>query len=78
MAACCCLWFLERTDYAYVEPVCTVPAHRGKGLGRAMLHEAMNRARALGARRAYVISDQRFYERLGFERDRHFTFYRKR
>ena len=78
MAACCCLWFLDRTDYAYVEPVCTVPAHRGKGLGRAMLHEAMNRARALGARRAYVISDQVFYEKLGFEKDRRFPFFRKR
>ncbi len=77
-AACCCLWFLDRTDYAYVEPVCTVPAHRGRGLGRAMLSEAMNRARTLGARRAYVISDQVFYEKLGFEKDRRFLFYRKR
>ena len=77
-AACCCLWFLPRTDYAYVEPVCTVPAHRGKGLGKAIPHEAMNRARALGAQRAYVISDQAFYEKLGFEKDRRFPFFRKR
>ncbi len=77
-AALCCLWFLAGTDYAYVEPVCTVPAHRGKGLGKAILHEAMNRARALGAQRAYVISDQVFYEKLGFEKDRRFPFFRKR
>lgn len=76
--AYCCLWYRPDTDYAYVEPVCTVPAHRGKGLGKAILHEAMNRAHALGAQRAYVISDQVFYEKLGFEKDRRFPFFRKR
>lgn len=30
----------------------------------------------LGAKRAYVISDQVFYRRLGFVEDRHYTFYR--
>ena len=77
MAAYVCLWFYPGTDYAYVEPVCTVPAHRGKGLARALLSEAANRAGALGARRAYVLSDMAFYERLGFRKDRRFTFYRK-
>ncbi|MBR5343124.1 MAG: GNAT family N-acetyltransferase [Oscillospiraceae bacterium] len=77
-AAYACLWYDERTDYAYVEPVCTIPRHRGKGLGRAVVCEAMNRAAELGAKKAYVISDQPFYEKLGFVRDRRFVFYRKR
>ncbi len=76
-AAFCCLWYDERTDYAYVEPVCTVPAYRKKGVAKALLHEAMRRAHALGAERAYVISDQVFYMRLGFAFERHYTFYRK-
>ena len=77
-AAYVCLWYTGGTDYAYVEPVCTVPAHRGKGLARALLSEALARAKTLGAKRAYVISDLAFYEKLGFETDRHFTFYRKK
>ncbi len=75
LAACCCLWYLPGTDYAYVEPVCTVPGWRGKGVGRAVVTEALNRARSLGAARAYVISDQEFYDRLGFVFDRHYGFY---
>ena len=76
-AAFCCLWYDSRTDYAYVEPVCTIPSYRKKGVAKALLSEAMHRAHALGAKRAYVISDQEFYERLGFLKERHYTFYRK-
>lgn len=76
-AAFCGLWYHDGTDYAYVEPVCTVPAFRGKGLAKALLAEAFARAAALGAKKAYVISDQVFYEKLGFEKVRHYTFFRK-
>ena len=76
-AACCCLWYQKGTDYAYVEPVCTVPEYRGRGLGAAVVTEALRRAREKGAQRAYVISDMDFYKKLGFEKDRIFTFYRK-
>ena len=71
------LWFHDKTDYAYIEPVCTVPAHRGKGLAKALLYKAMKRVAALGAKKAYVISDMYFYEKLGFRKEYHFTFYRK-
>ena len=74
-SAYCCLWYCASTDYAYVEPVCTVPAHRGKGLGKAVVLEALRRARSLGAKRAYVISDNPFYEKLGFTLFRRFFFY---
>ena len=74
----CSLWYDKRTDYAYVEPVCTVPSHRMKGLAGALLNEAMNRARAMGAKKAYVISDQAFYGKLGFEYAFHYTFYWKK
>lgn len=76
--AYCCLWYRKDTDYAYVEPVCTVPAARGKGLARAVLFKTLNRARALGAEGAYVISDQVFYAKLGFEIDRRYSFYWKK
>ena len=77
-AAYCCLWVRPDTDYAYVEPVCTVPAWRGKGAAKALLYEAFARARSLGAKSAYVISDQAFYEKLGFRTDRRFVYYWKK
>ena len=74
-AAYCCLWHDSRTDYAYLEPLCTVPAYRGKGLARAVVFEALNRVKTLGAKSVYVISDLPFYGKIGFTEDRHYTFY---
>lgn len=76
-AAYCCLWYDSKTDYAYVEPVCTAPPCRGKGVAKALLYEALNRACTLGAKTAYVISDSEFYHKLGFTVYKHFTFYHK-
>lgn len=61
----CGLWYTTG-DTAYVEPVATVPEHRKQGLARAAIYEACTRAKALGARRATVVSDQEFYFRIGF------------
>ena len=77
LVGCCCLWYSPGTDYAYVEPVCVVPAWRGKGLGKALVQTALHRAKKLGAKRAYVISDLDFYRKLGFETACHYTFYWK-
>jgi predicted N-acetyltransferase YhbS len=60
-----------------VEPVCTIPGYRGKGIAAALLSEAFSRAKALGAKKAYVISDFPFYEKLGFQKAQHYSFYRK-
>ena len=62
----CGLWYTEG-DTAYVEPVVTTPDHRKKGLAKAVIYEACNRAKNLGAKRATVISDQEFYYRIGFK-----------
>lgn len=61
----CGLWYSEG-ETAYVEPVATVPEHRKKGLAKAAVYEACARAKAQGAKRATVISDQDFYYRIGF------------
>jgi len=73
--AYCCLWYSPNTDYAYVEPVCTIPSYRGRGVSRALIYEALNRASSLGAKKAYVLSDMEFYSKLGFKTESHFTFY---
>ncbi len=62
----CGLWYTEG-DSAYEEPVVTIPEHRKKGLGRAVIYEACKRAKNLGAKRATVLSDQEFYYKIGFK-----------
>jgi GNAT superfamily N-acetyltransferase len=66
-ASFCIAWWDERNRIAMVEPVGTVPEHRRKGLGRAVVLEAIRRVAALGAVRVFVGSDQAFYLSLGFE-----------
>lgn len=61
----CGLWY-SAGDTAYVEPVATVPEHRRQGLAKAVVYEACARAKALGAKRAVVVSEQEFYFRIGF------------
>ena len=72
------LWYSTKTDYTYVEPVCVIPEYRGKGVAKAMIYEALNRARFLGAKKVYVISDMEFYEKLGFKKEKHYTFFQKK
>lgn len=74
----CCLWYNSKTDYTYIEPVCTVSAYRGKGISKAVIFEALNRTKQLGAKHAVVISDMDFYEKLGFKKDSHFSFWWKK
>lgn len=76
-AAHCTCWYAEGTDYAYIEPVCTIPKYRGKGLGKAVVLEALQRCKALGAKEAFVISNQQFYKKLGFTPHSRYTFYWK-
>jgi mycothiol synthase len=54
IAAFCTLWFDDVTRSAYVEPVATVPAHRRRGLARALLFDGLRRAQRLGATLATV------------------------
>lgn len=65
-AAFCGTWLWPGADYALVEPVCTDPAYRGLGCGRAVVLEVAARCRDRGATRAYVGSGQEFYRRIGF------------
>ncbi|MBO5522110.1 MAG: GNAT family N-acetyltransferase, partial [Roseburia sp.] len=62
----CGVWY-TKGDTAYIEPVVTVPQHRERGLAKAVIYEAVRRAKTLGANRATVLSDQAFYYRIGFE-----------
>lgn len=65
-AAHCGMWYIPNSDYAYIEPVFTLPEYRKMGLGKSAVLEGVNRCRKLGAKYAYVLSAQQFYYSIGF------------
>jgi predicted N-acetyltransferase YhbS len=67
-ASFCILWWDERNRMGILEPVGTVPEHRRKGLGRAVVYEAIQRAAALGAEKVVVGAGLAFYLAIGFEK----------
>ncbi|UWR26224.1 GNAT family N-acetyltransferase [Sulfitobacter sp. S223] len=57
--------------YALIENVVTDTAHRGRGIGRAVMQNALDRARTEGAYKVMLLTgDARgavgFYEKMGF------------
>lgn len=60
----CGIWY-DNGETAYIEPVVTIPEYRNKGLAKAVVYEAMKRAKAKGAKRAIVLSDLEFYWHIG-------------
>ena len=47
-------WFDDVSRTAYIEPVATVPAHRQRGLGKAVILEALHRLQQMGCKVAFV------------------------
>lgn len=66
--AFCGMFYEPTARFAYVEPVATDPDYRRLGLGRSAVLEGIRRCAALGATTAYVISDQMFYQAMGFKK----------
>ncbi len=54
VASFCTVWFDDVTRTAVFEPVATVPAFQRRGLGKAVMCEALRRLKRMGALRAYV------------------------
>lgn len=65
-AAYCGIFLEPSAGLLMVEPVCTEPGHRRRGLARAAVQESLRRAAARGAHTAYVGSDLPLYRDLGF------------
>lgn len=60
------VWYDRNSEFAVLEPVCTVPEYRKMGFGKAAVYEGLRRAKARGAKMALVGSGQQFYSSLGF------------
>lgn len=70
------MWWTERNKLAYLEPLCTVPEHRKKGLGAALLSEMARRMGEKGAALMTGGSDP-FYQKIGFQPTCTWTFWKK-
>ncbi len=62
------LWFEPVNKFAYVEPVCTDPDYRLRGLAKAAILEGIRRCGELGATVAYVGSTLPIYLAMGFKK----------
>lgn len=61
------LWYMNNTKSALVEPVATVPEHRGKYLARACIYSSIKAIQKDGARNIFVGSNRDLYRHMGFE-----------
>ncbi len=81
LAAFVTLWFDDTLRTVVIEPMGTDAPHRRRGLGKALLLEAMRRAQLLGATRAYVSSygpaAHALYESAGLQTVEHMIGWRR-
>lgn len=70
------MWWVPENKLAYLEPLCTVPEYRRRGLAAAALSELYRRLRPLGAEYMTGGGDP-FYERIGYEQRVPWTFWKK-
>ena len=61
------MWLDERNQYAYLEPLATIPKYRRMGLAAVALTEAMKKTKALGAKYCFG-GGMEFYSSIGFEK----------
>lgn len=60
------MWWVPQIKLAYLEPLCTVPKHREKGLARAALSELYRRTLKLGATHM-TGGENKFYFNIGYK-----------
>lgn len=70
------MWWTPENQLAYLEPLCTLPEHRRKGLAAAILSELARRMLPLGATRMTGGSNP-FYAAIGFKPSVHCTYWIK-
>lgn len=61
------MWWTKENALAYMEPLCTVPEHRHKGLAAAALSEMARRKRPLGAQ-WMTGGGNEFYKKIGYKK----------
>ena len=70
------MWWVPENRLAYMEPLCTVPAHQHKGLAAAALSRHDQVLRKLGAE-VMTGGGNEFYRKIGYQ-DTHVVFHLKK
>lgn len=70
------MWWTPKNHLAYMEPLCTIPEYRHKGLAAAALSEMYRRTKALGATHM-TGGANRFYQKVGYQNAVKWTFWKK-
>ncbi len=70
------MWWVPENKLAYMEPLCTHPDHRRRGLAAAALSRHYHRMKALGATHMTGGGDP-FYEKIGYGKGIHWTFWKR-
>lgn len=70
------MWWTPGNQLAYMEPLCTIPEYRHKGLASAALSELYHRMKPLGATHMTGGSNP-FYKQIGYQPTVTWTFWKK-
>jgi len=60
------MWYDPQNQYAYLEPLATIPKYKGMKLATIALSEAMKKTKTLGAQYCFGAASE-FYSAIGFE-----------
>jgi amino-acid N-acetyltransferase len=64
----CCALEIIWSDLAEIKSLAVGPGHQGRGLGRALVEAALERARQLEVPRVFALTlEPAFFQRIGFE-----------
>jgi predicted N-acetyltransferase YhbS len=78
VAAFANMWYDAVNKIGILEPVGTIPKYQKMGLGKAVIFEAINKVRKMGATKIYVGSDEEFYLKIGFSLEYTYEIWQKR
>ena len=70
------MWWTPENRLAYMEPLCTSPRYRGRGLASAALSEMQRRTKALGATHMTGGANE-FYGKIGYRPAVKWTYWKK-
>lgn len=74
---CCAgMWWVPQNKLAYMEPLCTIPEYRNRGLAAAALSEMYRKTKKLGATHM-TGGFNPFYKKIGYKPAEKWTFWKK-
>lgn len=71
------MWWIPENKLAYMEPLCTIPEYRHRGLASAALSELYRRTKALGATHM-TGGTNGFYKKIGYKPAVKWTYWKKK